>query len=147
MPSQDDASGESLGAEKEGESDAPEGTENAEGETTEGADAPSEEGSSGVELALSDAYCVRLRAGLQSGIRQIASGSHVFGIIDLRALPSANLAEFSVLALEQGLRLGLDTRVVMSDLDSLPDALKERFPGGLFTSIDDAITYGDEEDD
>ena len=115
-------------------------------EGAEGGDAASEEGSGEVELTLSEAYCVRLRAGLQSGIRQIASGSHVFGIVDLRALPEANLPEFTLLSLEQGVRLGLDTRVVMSSLDGLPNDLKERFPGGVFASIDDAITYGDEED-
>ena len=128
--------------EQQPENDAPEEAS----DDAEGAESAPEAEAVETELTLSDAYCVRLRAGLHSGIRQIASGSHVFGIVDLRALPEANLAEFSVLCLEQGARLGLDTRVVMSSIDGLPESVKEQYAGGVFASIDDAITHGDEED-
>ena len=71
----------------------------------------------------------------------------MFSIIDLRALPVAQVEEFTLLSLEQGGRLGLDTRVVMASLEAVPDALKENHPGGVFGSVDDAITYGDEGED
>ena len=98
------------------------------------------------EVALGETYCVRLRAGISAGIRQIASASHSFGIIDLRAIPNPNIEEFTLLALSHGARLGLDTRVVLTSLEPLSAEIKEKHPGGVFASVDDAITYGEEED-
>lgn len=135
MPAQDDV----KAAEEASE------TEGAEGESTDAA-AETSESVSEPELTLSETYCVRLRAALASGIRQIAAGSHVFGIVDLRALPNSNVSEFSLLALKQGARLALDTRVVVASTDAVPDSVKEKYVGGIFGSVDDAITYGDEDE-
>ena len=139
MPAADESGDEAAEAAPEGEA--------AEGEADASPEADAAAEPEEVELKLSDAYCVRLRAALQSGIRQIAAGSHIFSIVDLRALPGAQVEEFTLLSLEQGARFGLDTRVVMASLEAVPDALKEKHPGGIFGSVDDAITYGDEGED
>ena len=139
MPAADESGDEVAEAAPEGEA--------AEGEADASPEADAAAEPEEVELKLSDAYCVRLRAALQSGIRQIAAGSHIFSIVDLRALPGAQVEEFTLLSLEQGARFGLDTRVVMASLEAVPDALKEKHPGGIFGSVDDAITYGDEGED